>query len=148
MTPMNDTTQKSFSLFGPFKQKFNRLYKSEKEHKERENYFIHTQRWGKWQTLQYSSSKQSVSDLIYACFLFTSSFSGLCTLETEPVLHIVSVSITSLIGQRQSWPGWQEVYWFQKRKRMLQNSPHTFLWVWHNSCNLNCPLISGIFSFF
>uniref|UniRef100_A0A8C1RWJ7 Zgc:110239 n=1 Tax=Cyprinus carpio TaxID=7962 RepID=A0A8C1RWJ7_CYPCA len=32
-------------LFGPFKQKFNRLYKSEKEHKERENYFIHTQRF-------------------------------------------------------------------------------------------------------
>ncbi|KAL0166310.1 hypothetical protein M9458_038154, partial [Cirrhinus mrigala] len=32
-------------LFGPFKEKFNRLYKSEKEHEERENIFIHTQRY-------------------------------------------------------------------------------------------------------
>ncbi len=34
-------------LFGPFKEKFNRQYESEKEYEERENYFIHTQRWGK-----------------------------------------------------------------------------------------------------
>ncbi|XP_026144515.1 uncharacterized protein LOC113119332 [Carassius auratus] len=32
-------------LFGPFKEKFHRLYKNEKEHEERENYFIHTQRF-------------------------------------------------------------------------------------------------------
>ncbi|KAK2886958.1 hypothetical protein Q8A67_015186 [Cirrhinus molitorella] len=32
-------------LFGPFKEKFNRQYKSEKEHEERENYFIHSQRF-------------------------------------------------------------------------------------------------------
>ncbi|XP_043073432.1 counting factor associated protein D-like isoform X2 [Puntigrus tetrazona] len=29
-------------LFGPFKEKFERQYKSEKEHEERENYFVHT----------------------------------------------------------------------------------------------------------
>ncbi|XP_048057603.1 counting factor associated protein D-like isoform X2 [Megalobrama amblycephala] len=31
-------------LFGPFKEKFERQYESEKEHEERENYFIHTLR--------------------------------------------------------------------------------------------------------
>ncbi|XP_016352486.1 counting factor associated protein D-like [Sinocyclocheilus anshuiensis] len=31
-------------LFGPFKEKFNRQYESEKEHEERENYFIHSLR--------------------------------------------------------------------------------------------------------
>ncbi|ROL48648.1 Counting factor associated protein D [Anabarilius grahami] len=32
-------------LFGPFKEKFNRQYKSEKEHEERENYFLHSLRY-------------------------------------------------------------------------------------------------------
>lgn len=31
-------------LFGPFKEKFERHYESEKEHEERESYFLHTLR--------------------------------------------------------------------------------------------------------
>lgn len=58
---------------------------------------------------------------MHAFFFTSSSSSGMCTLWTELALHTVSVSITSLIGQKQSWPGWQEVYWFQIRKRMLRN---------------------------